>query len=59
MLKKKKFVVEAYYKGKLKMCLPDVESETYGGALEIGKKKMSELHPRMKNHGFNVKQIND
>jgi hypothetical protein len=53
----KSFVVEAYYKGKLIMCLPDVQAEKYGDALKIGKEKMSELKPRMKNHGFNIKQL--
>lgn len=53
----RKFVVEAYYKKKLVMCLPEVKANTYGEALEIGKQKMKELHPSMKNHGFNVKLI--
>jgi hypothetical protein len=53
----RQFCVEAYYKGKLVMCLPDVQAEKYGDALEIGKEKMKEINPKMKNHGFNVKLI--
>lgn len=54
----RKFSVEAYYKGKLVMCLPDVPAESYSDALDIGKAKMKEIRPKMKNHGFNVKLIN-
>jgi hypothetical protein len=51
------FLVEAYYKSKLIMCLPKVEVNTYGEALAKGKEKMKELKPRMKNHGFNIKRL--